>query len=187
MNPLLIYEFLKRANIEGKELIQRETERLKLLQNIMGGRIIVENSRINLYDLIEGIVDKKGEEGILFDIIYEIPKEKAELNVDVKFLSIILEEIIENSKIAILKSGIIKIEFKKNDLFVIEISDSGIGIPKADLEKVFTPFFVTNFHRFKGHLGIGLSLVKGLLKFMGGKIEINSYVSKGTKIKIYLT
>jgi|GEM_PF-3995712 len=187
MNPLSMYEVLKKVNIEGKELIQREMKRLQLLQNIMEGKIIIENTKINLYDLIEDVINRKNEDGLLFDIIYEIPKENAELSVDVKFLRIILDEIIENSRTAIPKSGIIKIEVKRKGLFSIEISDSGIGIMRGDLQKVFTPFFVTNFHRFRGHLGIGLSIVNGLLKFMGGRIDISSEVSKGTKVTVYLT
>jgi len=181
-----MYEFLRRINVRGKDLIEREMRRLELLYNIMEGKIIIENEKINLYDLVEDIVNEKEEDGLLFDIIYGIPKETAELSVDVKFLRIILNEIIENSKNAIPKAGIIKIEVKRKGLFSIEISDSGIGIPRGDLQKIFTPFFVTNFHRFRGHLGIGLSIASGLLKFMGGKIDVTSEVSKGTKVRVYL-
>lgn len=182
-----MYEFLKKVSLEGKELIQREMKRLQLLQNIMEGKIIIENAKINLYDLIEDVVNDKKEDGLLFDVIYDIPRESAELNGDVRFLRIILDEIMENSRTAIPKSGIIKVEVKKRGLFSIEISDSGIGIMRGDLGRVFDPFFVTNFHRFRGHLGIGLSIVNGILKFMGGKIDISSEVSKGTKVTVYLT
>src|SRR5215475_584887 len=67
---------------------------------------------------------------------------------------------------------------------MIAISDSGLGIPAAIMDKVFEPFFTTK-DIGKG-TGLGLSMVYGLVKQSGGHIKIYSEEGHGTTVKIYL-
>ncbi|MEO0289790.1 MAG: ATP-binding protein [candidate division WOR-3 bacterium] len=187
MLPIYMYEFLKRLGFqENHEIIKREMDRLLILQNIIDGKIILNNRKINLFDFMNNFLEREKEDGIVFDLNLYSPPQTLEITTDSNYFDIILKELIDNSKISISKSGLIKININKRNYNILEIIDSGTGIPKSDIKKIFTPFFVTNFHLFKGHLGIGLSIVSGLLKFMGAKIEINSEYSKGTKVTLYL-
>jgi len=63
---------------------------------------------------------------------------------------------------------------------VVEISDTGMGIPKAIQEKIFDPFFST---RHEG-TGLGLSISHKIIEAHRGKIELNSEEGKGTTFKI---
>ncbi|MDP1868368.1 MAG: PAS domain S-box protein [Bradyrhizobium sp.] len=67
---------------------------------------------------------------------------------------------------------------------LIAISDTGAGIPAANLDKVFNPFFTTKGPG-KG-TGLGLSMVYGFVKQSAGHIMIYSEVGLGTTIKMYL-
>jgi PAS domain S-box-containing protein len=67
---------------------------------------------------------------------------------------------------------------------MIAATDSGTGIPKALLDKVFQPFFTTKPHG-KGS-GLGLSMVYGFATQSGGHIRIYSEEGHGTSVKIYL-
>ena len=67
---------------------------------------------------------------------------------------------------------------------MVGVSDTGFGIPAANLDKVFDPFFTTK-DVGKG-TGLGLSMVFGFVKQSGGHIKIYSEEGQGTSVKMYL-
>ena len=71
-----------------------------------------------------------------------------------------------------------------NGYVVIDVADSGQGIPQANLARIFDPFFTTK-PVGKG-TGLGLSICYGIIKKMGGEISVNSAVGVGTTFHIYL-
>jgi PAS domain S-box-containing protein len=75
-------------------------------------------------------------------------------------------------------------EVKPGHYIMIAVSDTGTGIPKHLLHKVFQPFFTTK-EVGKG-TGLGLSMVFGFIKQSGGHVKIYSEEGRGTSIKMYL-
>ncbi|HEX5280092.1 MAG TPA: ATP-binding protein, partial [Micropepsaceae bacterium] len=75
-------------------------------------------------------------------------------------------------------------QMRPGDYVLIEIGDTGCGIPKENLEKVFEPFFTT---KPVGHgTGLGLSTVYGVVKQTGGFINVASDRGAGAVFSIYL-
>ncbi len=77
----------------------------------------------------------------------------------------------KNAIEAMPKGGILGVKLSETeDKVKITISDTGVGIPKENMEKLFTPFFTTK-EMGKG-TGLGLPLVYGIVKMHNGKIDI---------------
>jgi cell cycle sensor histidine kinase DivJ len=68
------------------------------------------------------------------------------------------------------------------------VSDTGVGIPEADLQHLGDPFFQgrSTYDRTYEGTGLGLSVVMGLVKLHGGTVEIESRLRKGTKVTVRL-
>jgi len=70
------------------------------------------------------------------------------------------------------------------DYVTITVSDTGVGIPPADLDRVFEPFFTTK-PTGQG-TGLGLSMVYGFARQSNGLVRICSQAGEGTQVRIYL-
>ena len=77
---------------------------------------------------------------------------------------------------------------RRQDLLVIEIADTGIGIAEDDQARLFTPFFQADSSdaRMYGGAGLGLAFSKRMMDAMGGHIAIRSELGRGTTVRIAL-
>ncbi len=98
-------------------------------------------------------------------------------------LRFIIEELVRNAIEATEDGGRIEIELDRyGDSVSLRISDNGRGIKEKDLQMILVPFFSTKPDR----IGLGLSLVKLLVDYYNGKLEITSSEGEGTMIEIIL-
>jgi two-component system, NtrC family, sensor kinase len=72
----------------------------------------------------------------------------------------------------------------KNDRIVIEVEDTGTGIPQDDMPKIFEPFFTTK--EVGRGTGLGLSVCYGIVSEHGGRLSVRSNIGKGTTFSIFL-
>jgi signal transduction histidine kinase len=78
--------------------------------------------------------------------------------------------------------GLNILTYERDGTAVIEVKDSGVGIPEENLDKIFQPYFSTK----ETGTGLGLAIVKKIIEDHSGSISIESDFGKGTKIKVML-
>jgi signal transduction histidine kinase len=80
------------------------------------------------------------------------------------------------------------VDAREADGYVVTtISDTGIGIPKEEIERLGERFYRVDKNRSRelGGTGLGLSIVKHLMIAHGGKMEITSQLGQGTKVLLF--
>jgi len=98
-----------------------------------------------------------------------------------------LMNIIQNALEAMPQGGKITISaqtISPNGLVAVTINDTGTGMPPDMIEKACEPFFSTRQN--EGLRGLGLAIVRDIVKTHGGKMEIKSSLGQGTSIILYL-
>jgi len=105
------------------------------------------------------------------DIELVLPKNDVEFLADKKLFSVVMNNLILNGIQAIDSIGIVEITVEENnDEIIIQVEDSGEGIPKQNLEKIFDLLYTT---KMQG-TGLGLSSVKSIIISHGGRISVTS-------------
>lgn len=164
------------------------TEKLLLLAKSDKNLLKINKEYFSINELLQEIV----KETSLIDSKHEIvshTEEKININADRKLLKQALRVFIDNSIKFTPENGSIKLSsYSRRKYIVIEIEDTGIGIPKEDIPHIFERFYRSDKSRTKetGGSGLGLSIAKLVIDIHNGKIEVKSNVSIGTKITIYL-
>jgi signal transduction histidine kinase len=101
---------------------------------------------------------------------------------------LILSNLVSNS-VKYTSEGFVKVSLKRQDTWaVVEVTDSGIGIPEADIPSLFKEFFrASNAKRQKIQgTGVGLAGVKHIVERFGGELELQSRENEGTTFIVHL-
>src|SRR3989338_4961797 len=105
------------------------------------------------------------------------------INIDIAQVKQVFSNIISNAIEAMPKGGELQVTTSQTDSFIsIALKDTGVGIPKENIDKLFTPLFST---KTKG-LGLGLAARQNIISAHHGKIEFESKEGQGTTFIIKL-
>ncbi|MBN1828044.1 MAG: PAS domain S-box protein [Deltaproteobacteria bacterium] len=75
------------------------------------------------------------------------------------------------------------IEIEPGEYLVLAVKDTGTGIPPETINRIFDPYFTTK--KLNEGTGLGLAVVFGIVKSLGGYIEVESIVGRGTEMRIF--
>ncbi|MBW1705863.1 MAG: PAS domain S-box protein [Deltaproteobacteria bacterium] len=120
-------------------------------------------------------------------LVKEIEPDLPKVKCDFKQIQQALLNLVSNASEAMTKGGILSLTAScpGDDGFLdVLISDTGCGIPQKDLKNIFEPFFTTK-EEGKG-VGLGLSVVYGIITRHNGSIDVESEPGKGSSFKVRL-
>jgi len=143
---------------------------------------------IEINELLEELVALSAQRAkySLVEITTNFEKNLPLLKLSLSELQQVFLNLINNALDAMeVSGGSLKLATRQKEKYIIvEICDTGEGIPEANLNRIFDPFFTTKSVG-KGS-GLGLSICYGIIDKMQGKIEVQSTVGKGTTFNVFL-
>ena len=202
-------EIIRRTSLEEKALrslnvIEEASRRAgRMISKLLGFarksnfEIVPLNVNDVIFDtvkLLERVIDKR------IQLVVELDNRLPPVRGDVTQMEQVIMNFIVNARDAMPQGGRIVIKTGLRDVtrgmpevppyvpagayVVMSVSDTGVGIPKELLDKIYEPFFTTK-ERGKG-TGLGLSMVYGVVKEHKGYISVQSEVNQGTMFTVYL-
>ncbi|EAH9136917.1 two-component sensor histidine kinase, partial [Campylobacter upsaliensis] len=183
--PQDLPNFVDKIHLESKRLLDMINEILKI--SFLDETQTLPFHRVNLKEVVERAYKRLELLANQHTIHFELDLEDAYiLGID-ELLENLVFNLCDNGIKYNHKGGFVKVRLKKLNNFVeLSIKDNGIGIPKEFQERVFERFFCVDKSRSKkiGGSGLGLSIVKSVLKLHKASIELKSELGKGSEFKM---
>jgi two-component system, OmpR family, phosphate regulon sensor histidine kinase PhoR len=169
----------------------RLTEDLLKLAQIEAGQIQRETKPVAVAEIIDPCMEvskiKAEQKGLSLEAEYDstLPL----LFGDARSFQEILQNLLDNAIRYTPAGGHIRVKAGREvSEIVLSVADTGIGIPKADQDRIFERFYRADAARSResGGTGLGLSIVKHLVEAYGGRIRVESEVAQGSRFYVYL-
>ena len=182
-----ILKAVSKQSVDLKEMIDRILTFSRLEADKT--RLRIEPFSLNkvLTDLQDTYVFIGQQKGIAIE--WELPKEDFVLQSDPERIKEILNNLVQNA-VKFTSQGRVAVRFqnlRSLDSVVLEVSDTGMGIPRDQLNSIFEPFMQihkTSTVNARGGIGLGLSIVKKHVEQLRGNVDVQSELGKGTTFRI---
>jgi two-component system sensor histidine kinase ResE len=181
--------------MEEVERMQRIVEGLLLLSRADDRQLPLQREEVNIYDYLEALGEDgtilAEERGLTLTCEFDPRAKNKRVYVDTTRLYQVIMNLLDNALKYTPHGGSVTIFLDNADHEVrFGVADTGIGIAKEDLEKIFRRFFRTDEARTGPHedaersLGLGLAIVKSMVETHGGSIGVESELGHGSRFTI---
>lgn len=170
---------------EHAERLTRLTDDLLRLSKMEAGQFALEFKPVDAAELLTSCMDtaRFGAEEKRLQIELHCPTKMPAVRGDAGRLRDAIQNLLDNAVQYTPPGGRIVVSANaKNGDMVFDVSDNGIGIPQADLERIFERFYRVDDARSReaGGTGLGLAIVKHIVEAHTGKIWVESTVGEGS-------
>ncbi len=185
-DPAILDESISAIKSETLQM-QSLIEKLLFLARSDRNKIEMEIERVALHD----IVDELYKETKMIDTQHGLVIDRVGESIvfgNNKLIKQMLRIFVENAMKFTDENGTITFMMRViGGKTVVAIKDSGIGIPKEDLEKIFDRFYRSDKSRTKksGGSGLGLSIAKWIIDQHGAEVKVYSEIGIGTKVEVW--
>ena len=182
--------FLEKIDTNVKRLNHLVSDLLSLarVEERAGGPRLV---RVELENLVESAVRMHEEAAAGKDIALSVslPPETPVVFADRESLIQVINNLTDNAIKYTPAGGAVTVRAApEGDRVVLEVQDTGVGIPPEDLDRIFERFYRVDKARSRevGGTGLGLSIVKHLVQSMNGSVSVESIYQQGTTFRVSL-
>lgn len=184
----------QRSTDEYRQVVESAVAECERLSGIIDNLLFLARSEAATNCAQKKLLDGRAEVEKLASIYRTLAEEEgvtiisegeAQIHADRVLFERVLSNVIENALRFTPAGGRIHIALQQRDnCSEVIVSDTGSGIPAEHLPRVFDRFYQVDRARSAGGAGLGLALVKSIMELHGGRVEIESQVGKGTKLKL---
>jgi len=182
--------FLKDLDIETMRLSQL-IEDLLALSRLEAKDAALQIEEFNLGELIHECLESKGKLAEEYGIQLAVGPGGEEMTMkgERRLLRTALNNLIDNAIKYNHHEGRVTVGFmEKDDVVAIEVTDTGTGIPREELPRIFERFFRVDKARSRetGGTGLGLSIVKHIAELHGGGVSVDSVEGEGSTFTVVI-
>jgi two-component system, OmpR family, phosphate regulon sensor histidine kinase PhoR len=183
---------------EFVKIIYDDANRLALLVNdlldlskLESGKFVLEFDEVALKPIVEQVLSGLRKSAAMKKLAVScyIPDALAKVKADESRISQVLLNLVDNAIKYTPEGGSVSIEvIEKQDSILVDIKDSGIGIPEKDIPRIFERFYRVDKGRSRmlGGTGLGLSIVKHIIQSHGGNVFVESVFGQGSTFSFTL-
>lgn len=181
------------SDSEKADYLRRITEESKRIDRIVRGLLDyarpkgAQREKVAVLPLLEKVVELLGAQGVLkrLEVSVEVESMLPTLHADPYQLEQLLINLVMNARDAMPDGGKLQLKANRSGAdVVIEVIDSGHGMPPEHLNRVFDPFFTTK-EPGKG-TGLGLAIAARIAESCGGRLTVQSELGKGSRFTLTL-
>ena len=177
-------------SLKHAQRLNRLVEDLLVISKVELGELDFRFEEISLCNALDGVIPLIEAKVKFKDITIhnKVPENDVVIMADRDRLTQILVNVLDNAVKFTPEDGSVFIEAKQKDNYaILTITDTGIGIPKEETQRLGERFYRVDRSRSRdlGGTGLGLSIVKHLMVAHGGRIEIESQLGRGTKVSLF--
>ena len=171
---------------EHARRLARLTDDLLKLSRIEAGRLELEIRPIRIDALVNGCVEttRLNAEARGLEIQVDLPENAPAVRGDGAQLGEVLQNLLDNAVQYTPAGGKIEVKARSNGHDVtFTVTDTGIGIPESDLERIFERFYRVDAARSReaGGTGLGLAIARHIVEAHGGRIWVESAIGQGSR------
>jgi two-component system phosphate regulon sensor histidine kinase PhoR len=172
--------------LEHSRRLARLTEDLLMLSKMDAERLGLEFRRISISQLMESCLETsqhRAKEKNL-EVRLNAPNGLPDVSGDRRRLAEVLQNLLDNAIQYTMPGGKITLSAEaRSDEVIVTVSDTGIGIPRADQPRIFERFYRVDVARSReaGGTGLGLSIAKHLVEAHGGRLWVESELGQGSR------